>query len=459
MIVYLRETDMTGKLKRLGELSFVAGCTVIVLSAFLCGCDSRDNDDLDAYDFTDDETDVVHPENRRREETIAAGRKAAAVESDHAETSRNKARAAPAPRRAPGETPTTSRGHTGQPDRDGRVSLQDVAENMEDMGPVREARALVARLENEQGKARRQAAVALSGAVRKVQNEAALAEWISPLIEVKLKDTDVTVREYAGRALMSVLQGVNDQWALQPAVEALLDALDSDSATLKQRQYAAVALSVAVRKIKNEAFLEGIVQPLVMATTKDPDKGVHEYARRALMSALQRINDQGVLQPAVEALIDTLGSNSATLKRRQYAAVAVSATVRKIKDEAFLEGILQPLVMSTTRDPDKGVREYAGRAFLSVLNKVDDEAVLEPALGPLVETLGHKEVKMHRYAAWALANLVPKIRNEATLKQIIAPLTAAGSDGRHPHVREYCRRALKSIQTRLKQRSATGSKD
>jgi HEAT repeat protein len=174
---------------------------------------------------------------------------------------------------------------------------------------------------------------------------------------------------------------------------------------------------------------------------------------------LQRINDQWVLQPAVETLIDTLDRNSATLKQRQYAAVAVSATVRKIKNEAFLEGILQPLVMSTTQDPDKGVREYAGRAFLNVLNKVDDEAVLEPALGPLVETLGHKEVKMHRYAAWALANLVPKIRNEATLKQIIAPLTAAKLNGRHPHVREYCRRALKSIQTTLKQRSATGPKE
>ncbi|MDP6546671.1 MAG: hypothetical protein QGH60_22075 [Phycisphaerae bacterium] len=368
---------MIEKPKQLHVLTLVVGWGMVVLSAFLCGCDSRNNDDPGADDVADDKPDVVHSEYRRRKETIESAKKVAAGESDHTEISRNKAGATPATRRKP-ETPTASRGRTDQRDRDDRANRQDVAESMEDTVPVREARALVARLENEQGKARRQAAVALSGAVRKVENKAALAEWISPLIEAKLQDTDVTVREYAGRALMSVLQGVNDQWALQPAVEALIDTLDSGSATLKQRQYAAVALSVAVRKIKNEAFLESILQPLVMATTKDPDKGV---------------------------------------------------------------------------------REYAGRAFLSALKKVDDEAVLEPALGPLVETLGHKEVKMHRYAAWALANLVPKIRKEATLKQIIAPLTNAGVNGRHRHVREYCRRALKSIQARLKPPAATGPKE
>ena len=129
----------------------------------------------------------------------------------------------------------------------------------------------------------------------------------------------------------------------------------------------------------------------------------------------------------------------------------------KIKDETFLSGVLQSLVIATTKDPDKGVREYAGRAFQSALKEVDDEVVLEFALDPLVDALGHKEVKTRGYAAWALAELVPKITKEATLKSIIAPLTAAGLNDWHPHVSKYCLRALKSIRIRLKPPAATGS--
>ena len=65
---------------------------------------------------------------------------------------------------------------------------------------------LIAQLRNRDGAVRREAAVALPGAVRKIQSVASLRPLIPPLVDATLKDTYLTVREYAGRAWTNVLR-------------------------------------------------------------------------------------------------------------------------------------------------------------------------------------------------------------------------------------------------------------
>jgi hypothetical protein len=444
--------DMFAKAKRLRGAALIGGLAAVVLLGFLCGCESSDDDNSDWGLIDDEETDAVDSENRRREKISPVDKQVSAADLNHTEIPDGKVAATQAASLASEDIRTASR------IRAARTLSPYVVGTIDDSKQMRDVRGLLVTLENEQGKARGRAAVTLSGAVRKVENAASLAECITPLLKAKLKDDDATVHEYSGRALMYVLHKVDDQWALQPPVEAFVDTLVSDSTSLKQRQFAAVALATSVPKIKDEIFLVGVLQPLLVAKAKDPDKGVREYSGRALMRILQKINDPESLQTAAEALIDTLEGASATLKQRQFAAVALSVVAMKIKDKPFLARMLWPLVMAATCDGDKGVREYAGRAFLHSQRKVVNEAALESVLAPLVETLWHKDVKMRGYAAWALAELVPKITNEAMLKAAVGPLESSASNGPSRHARQACQRALKSIRKRFKPPDATGSK-
>ncbi|MDP6047171.1 MAG: hypothetical protein QGH94_00915 [Phycisphaerae bacterium] len=424
---------MTAEPKRSRGSNLAGWLAMVLLFAFSCGCESRKEDDYDPGAAFDDETDRALPENRQAEKVVVD-------KPDHVETPRRTVEAIPA---AEVKSPVDSNS-------DDTIPPPIPIEPVGDSRRVRDARALLARLADEQGQSQRQAAVALSGVMREVEDQMAMAEWITPLVEAKLKSNDATVREYSGRALMRVLQVIDDPWTLQAPTEALVDELSSDSAPLKQRQYSAVALSVTVAKIKDQAFLVDVVGPLVTATTCDPDAGVREYAGRALMRALEKTDDQWELQSAAEALVNTLDSELSLLKQRQYAAVTVASIAGKISDEAFLARKIESLVMAATCDPDTGVRQYAGRAFQRVLEKVDDEAALAPALGPLADALGHKETKTRRYAAWALATVVPRIKDAATLEELIGPLSQAASNSQHKHIGQYCGRALKSIRTRLK---------
>ena len=79
---------MNGKPKQLRILSFAAGCVVIVLSAFLCGCESETDrkareSDREAHGHLDD--GVEHLEAGRYAEALAACRKAIVLKPDFAD--------------------------------------------------------------------------------------------------------------------------------------------------------------------------------------------------------------------------------------------------------------------------------------------------------------------------------------------------------------------------------------
>jgi len=416
--------------------AIAVGClAAVLLSALLWGCESRNEDRFEADMAGDTGAATVNPEKTGADDPVGA-------EPDHISW--------------PGDIEHTDQpllgvlesGPAADPGPDYELD-REVGGSEGGSKRVRRVRDLIDGLSTTQVAARRRAAIDLANAVREVDDKIAMAAWIAPLVEAGLKDDDATVRQYAGRALMRALQVVDDSWTLQAPTEALLDELSSDSASLKQRQYCAVALSVTVAKTKDQAFLVGVVGPLVTATTCDPDGGVREYAGRALMRALERTDDQWELQTAAEALVDTLDGELSLLKQRQYAAVTVASIAGRITDEAFLVRRIEPLVMAATCDPDKGVRQYAGRAFQRILEKVDDEAALIPALSPLAAALGHEETQTRQYAAWALATVAPRIKDAATLKGIVAPLTEAAANGKHRHTREYSKRALQSIRKRF----------
>jgi len=98
---------MAGKLKQLRVLTLVAGCGVIVLSAFLCGCNSQKDGDADGNATTKkDDADgnaaakkndadkladahntkaIAYLKKGRYSDAIAACKKAIAIKSDYAQ--------------------------------------------------------------------------------------------------------------------------------------------------------------------------------------------------------------------------------------------------------------------------------------------------------------------------------------------------------------------------------------
>jgi len=90
---------MPGKLKQLRVLAFAVGCGVIVLSAFLCGCDSHQNNDDDAgrdaaSDYNADDAEaffraaVRYQKKKRHADALAAYKKAIAIERGAGEVAR-----------------------------------------------------------------------------------------------------------------------------------------------------------------------------------------------------------------------------------------------------------------------------------------------------------------------------------------------------------------------------------
>lgn len=118
---------------------------------------------------------------------------------------------------------------------------------------------------------------------------------ITELLASALTDPDEGVRKYAERALQHTLQKLQDEPTLIIAARALAPRLEHEDADA--RGYAAVMLSGVVRRIEHRATLKGLQSRLTAAATKDRDKGVREYAGRAmrhiqqvLLSATWRID-------------------------------------------------------------------------------------------------------------------------------------------------------------------------
>jgi hypothetical protein len=127
---------------------------------------------------------------------------------------------------------------------------------------------------------RRYAAVALSAVVMRLERVDLLRPRMNDLLAATFKDPDKGVRKYAERALQHTLMKLNHESTLTLAAQSLARQLDSKDTHF--RSYSAVMLSGVVRKIKNRDTLKSLFRRITPAATKDRDKGVREYAGRAM---------------------------------------------------------------------------------------------------------------------------------------------------------------------------------
>ena len=91
------------------------------------------------------------------------------------------------------------------------------------------------------------------------------------------------------------------------------------------------------------------------------------------------------------------------------------------------------------------------KSLKTVLRRVNDERVLNSVVAPLAKALTDESLRTRRYAAVVLAALVPRIRDEATLRGAIPLLTDARAKDPDVTVREYTSRALSRIRKTFNQ--------
>ncbi|MEK6238679.1 MAG: hypothetical protein N2C14_28500, partial [Planctomycetales bacterium] len=215
------------------------------------------------------------------------------------------------------------------------------------------------------------------------------------------------------------------------------------------RRDAAVALPAIVGEITDGAALAPIIGPLTRAKLTDPWASTREYSGRALMNALQKTKDPRTLNNALQPLFDALDRGQVELDRRRFAATALSVIAMKLDRVDLFRPRFSDLISATFDDPDGGVREYAGRALQHSLHKLDHEPTLIPVVRSLATRLGGKDARARRYSAVRLADVVGKIRDQATLQSLSRQVAPAAAKDPDETVREYAGRALRSIQREL----------
>jgi len=185
---------------------------------------------------------------------------------------------------------------------------------------------------------------------------------------------------------------------------------------------------------------------LIDVRLRDPWKSTREYSGRALMNALQRTENQAVLNIAVQPLVDALDRQQVDLERRRYAAVALSVVVMRLERVDLLRPRIGELLAATFEDPDAGVRKYAERALQHTLMKLDHEPTLTLAAHPLAAQLDSKDLHFRSYSAVMLSMVVRKIKDRDTLKSLLGRITTAATKDRDKGVRDYAGRAMHHIQ-------------
>lgn len=356
--------------------------------------------------------------------------------------------------------------------------------SVEELKKAGDFRGLVAKLRDHRAVVRREAAVALPGVVEEVKDPAALSPIIGRLIDVRLRDSWKTTREYTGRALMNALQRTKNQVVLNNAVQPLVDALDRGQVDLERRRYAAVALSVVVMRLERVDLLRPRIHDLLAATFEDPDEGVRTYAERALQHTLLKLDHEPTLTIAAGPLAARLESDD--LHFRSYSAVMLSVVVRKINDRDTLRSLLGRITPAATKDPDPGVRDYAGRAMHHIQHVLKEEKRSAiPAAGAsgtkagnlpadardaapgnkershksadwrgLVAKLKDKNPEVRRQAAFALQRVVQDLKNDTEVRQLLPPLVAATLNDSDADVHRHARFALRHLLGKVKDETA-----
>jgi HEAT repeat protein len=300
---------------------------------------------------------------------------------------------------------------------------------------------------------RRYAAVALSVVVMKLERVDLLRPRMAELLAATFEDPDEGVRKYAERALQHTLLKLDHEPTLTIAAHPLAARLDSKD--LHFRSYSAVMLSVVVRKIKDRDTLKSLLGHITPAATKDPDKGVRDYAGRAMhhiqhvlkeetkpaapatsTSGVKTSNSPAAAQGAItggmekskkpgnwRGFVARLKDKSPAVRRQ--AAVALQQVVPDVENNAELTQLIPPLVDATLSDSDPQVRDPVRFALRHVLRKVENEVALISITQSYLAGLRHKDPQVRAHCAHGLSEIVSKIEAKPALTRMLGPLTAA----------------------------------
>ena len=190
------------------------------------------------------------------------------------------------------------------------------------------------------------------------------------------------------------------------------------------RLQAARALREVMNDVKNEADLERVLSPLLLATLKDSSADVRDNARFALRNALRKVDDEEALIPVAESLLAGLEHKDAAI--RAHCAHDLSNVVMgKIDNEKALRRMLGRLTTATLKAESMNAADFPGFALRIVLRKTSDEAAVTPVMESALVGLKHKDSTMRAYFAHALAENIAKVKDSKTLVRMVRPLTGA----------------------------------
>ncbi len=305
---------------------------------------------------------------------------------------------------------------------------------------------------------RRYAAVALSVVVMRLERVDLLRPRIAELLAATFEDPDAGVRKYAERALQHTLMKLDHEPTLTIAAHPLADKLDSKD--LHFRSYSAVMLSMVVRKIKDRDTLKSLLGRITTAATKDRDKGVRDYAGRAMHHIRHVLKEEKKPAAPEKGKSGAKASNSPAAIAAPLFVVAMlgdsrsdarkSARNTKEKSVEALQkaGDVRGLVAMLS-DPRGGVRRRAAFAMRQIVGDVKDPATLDPIIGRLVQVAFHDPWKSTREdCSGTLEHLLKKTENQAVLRSIIQPIFDALPHGQVDSSRRHYAATMLYLVTR-----------
>ncbi|MDP6543239.1 MAG: hypothetical protein QGH60_04560 [Phycisphaerae bacterium] len=326
-----------------------------------------------------------------------------------------------------------------------RLALRDVMSKVEDQAVLASvAQSYLKGLRNSDPKVRAHYAHDLSRVVRKIEDKATLGRIVGPLTAATLESTSMDAPDFPGFAQRNVLRRIKDQKVLIPVMRSLVDGLTHKDQTI--RGFCTHGLSECINRIKDEAVLKSMIQPLNTATDKASSMKARDFAGFALRSVLRRTDDQAEIIPVIHSSVAGLEHKNRTM--RLFYAHTLHENAVKVKDKALLARMVSPLTAASLRAEDSekkglGASDLAYSALKQVLDKVDDQATLTSIITPMAQALKAKHVKSRRYAAHAVMLFAHKVKDKKTLVPLRHPLVTAHSNDPDKNVRESAGRALK----------------
>ncbi len=317
-----------------------------------------------------------------------------------------------------------------------RESLAQPAEDLQ--AQVQDA---IADLKDEDPEVRRSAAETLGDIAEEVEDEAALAPAIPPLLEA-LQDEDTDVVASAASALASVGSHIEED-----AIPALIDMLGDESTDL--RVYAAWALARIGGRERYEAVLTPALRPLIQ-TLQDQDPQVRSMAAQALRTMAYGAAREATLMLAIPALIEALQDEDANV--RVNAVGALAGIAPKVEDQVALKSLVAPLI-EAFEDDDAGVRKIAAAAFGAVASRLRDGAAVKPGIPLLMNLLQDNDAYVRLFAAWGLGKTRQHLEGEAPLSSAIATSIEALGD-ETADVRRNAALALRGIAPNVQDEAA-----